>query len=62
MRLGRALLRPLKIGFRGEGPLMRKDGDEYLPAPVLLDIAIFVTALSWGIGFYVVDRKAHVFS
>ena len=41
---------------------MRKDGDEYLPAPVLLDIAIFVTALSWGIGFYVVDRKAHVFS
>ena len=33
-----------------------------LPAPVLLDIAIFFTALSWGIGFYIVDRKAYVFS
>jgi hypothetical protein len=25
-----------------------------LPAPVLLDIAIFFTGLSWGIGFYLV--------
>ena len=33
-----------------------------LPAPILLDIAIFFTALSWGIGFYIVDRKAHIFS
>lgn len=33
-----------------------------LPTPILLDIAIFFTALSWGLGFYVVDRKAHVFS
>jgi len=33
-----------------------------LPPPILLDIAIFFTALSWGIGFYIVDRKAHVFS
>jgi hypothetical protein len=32
-----------------------------LPAPILLDIAIFFTALSWGIGFYVVDRKAYIF-
>jgi len=33
-----------------------------LPAPILLDIAIFFTALSWGLGFYVVDRKAYIFS
>jgi len=33
-----------------------------LPAPILLDIAILSTAFSWGIGFYIVDRKAHVFS
>jgi hypothetical protein len=30
-----------------------------LPAPILLDIAIFFTALSWGIGLYIVDRKAN---
>src|ERR1700752_1800129 len=32
-----------------------------LPAPILLDIAIFFTALSWGLGFYIVDQKAHIF-
>ena len=26
-----------------------------LPAPILLDIAIIFTALSWGLGFYLVD-------
>ena len=33
-----------------------------LPAPVLLDVAIFFTALAWGLGFYIVDRKAHIFA
>ena len=33
-----------------------------LPPPILLDIAIFFTALSWGLGFYIADKKAHVFS
>jgi hypothetical protein len=33
-----------------------------LPAPILLDIAIFFTALSWGLGFYIVDRKPRIFS
>jgi len=33
-----------------------------LPAPVLLDIAIFFTALSWSLGFYVVDKRPHAFS
>ena len=28
-----------------------------LPAPILLDIAIFFTALSWGLGLYLVDKK-----
>jgi hypothetical protein len=32
-----------------------------LPAPVLLDIAIFFTALSWGLGFYLVDKKVYIF-
>jgi hypothetical protein len=32
-----------------------------LPAPVLLDVAILLTALAWGLGFYIVDRKAYVF-
>ncbi len=31
-----------------------------LPAVVLLDIAIHFTSLAWGLGFYLVDRKAHV--
>ena len=33
-----------------------------LPAPILLDIAIIFTALAWGLGLYVVDRKVYVFS
>lgn len=33
-----------------------------LPAPILLDIAILFTALSWGLGLYVVDRKVYVFA
>ena len=33
-----------------------------LPAPVLLDIAIFFTGLSWGIGFYLVDRRVYIFA
>jgi hypothetical protein len=33
-----------------------------LPAPILLDVAILFTALAWGLGFYAVDRKAHVFA
>src|SRR6516164_5691392 len=32
-----------------------------LPAPVLLDVAIFFTALSWGLGFYLIDRRVHIF-
>jgi hypothetical protein len=32
------------------------------PAPILLDVAIFFTALSWGLGMYLVDKKAHVFA
>ena len=33
-----------------------------LPAPILLDIAIIFTALSWGLGMYLVDRKIHLFA
>jgi hypothetical protein len=33
-----------------------------LPAPILLDVAIFFTALAWGLGMYLVDKKAHVFA
>lgn len=33
---------------------------ELAPA-INLDIAIFFTALAWGIGLYVADRKAYVF-
>jgi hypothetical protein len=33
-----------------------------LPAPILLDIAIVFTALSWGLGMYLVDRKVHLFA
>jgi len=34
----------------------------FLPAPVLLDVAILLTALAWGLGFYVVDKKVYLFS
>lgn len=33
-----------------------------LPAPILLDIAILFTALSWGLGFFIADRKVYLFS
>ena len=33
-----------------------------LPAPILFDIAIFFTALSWGFGFYIADRKVRIFA
>jgi hypothetical protein len=33
-----------------------------LPAPILLDIAIFFTALAWGLGIYLVDRKVYAFA
>lgn len=28
-----------------------------LPAPILLDIAILFTALAWGLGAFLVDKK-----
>src|SRR5712671_7889417 len=33
-----------------------------LPTVILLDIAIIFTALSWGLGMYLVDRKVHLFA
>ena len=33
-----------------------------LPAPILLDIAIGFTALSWGLGLYLVDRRVYLFA
>jgi hypothetical protein len=30
--------------------------------PILLAVAIFFTALSWGLGMYLVDKKMHVFA
>ena len=33
-----------------------------LPAPILLDIAILFTALSWGLGLYIVDRRVYIFA
>jgi hypothetical protein len=32
-----------------------------LPAPILLDIAILLTALCWGLGFFIADRKVYLF-
>ena len=32
-----------------------------LPTPILLDIAIFFTASSWGLGFYIADRNVYLF-
>ena len=32
-----------------------------LPAPILLDIAIIFTALSWGLGLYLVDKRVYIF-
>jgi len=33
-----------------------------LPPPILLDIAIVFTALSWGLGFYLVDKRVYIFT
>ena len=33
-----------------------------LPAPILLDIAILLTALAWGLGLYLVDRRVYIFA
>src|SRR6202166_138083 len=33
-----------------------------LPPPILLVIAILFTALSWGLGLYVVDKKVYIFA
>jgi len=33
-----------------------------LPTPILLDIAILFTALCWGLGFYIADRKVYLFA
>ncbi len=33
-----------------------------LPTPILLDIAILLTALCWGLGFFIADRKVHLFA
>jgi hypothetical protein len=32
------------------------------PAAIQLDIAILFTALAWGIGFYLVDKKVYLFA
>ena len=32
-----------------------------LPAPILLDIAILLTAFCWGLGFFIADRKVYLF-
>jgi uncharacterized protein (DUF983 family) len=33
-----------------------------LPSVVQLDISILFTALAWGLGFYLADRRAYVFA
>jgi hypothetical protein len=33
-----------------------------LPTPILLDIAIIFTALSWGLGLYLVDKRVYIFA
>jgi len=33
-----------------------------LPTPILLDIAVLLTALSWGLGFFIADRKVYLFA
>src|SRR5580704_2905883 len=33
-----------------------------LPTPILLDIAILFTALSWGLGLYLVEKKVYIFA
>src|SRR3984893_10893099 len=41
---------------------MRKAMLNALPTPILLDIAIIFTALSWGLGFYLADKRAYLFA
>lgn len=33
-----------------------------LPGPIQLDVAIVATALAWGLGFLIADRRVHLFS
>src|ERR1017187_3737398 len=33
-----------------------------LPTSILLDIAILFTALSWGLGLFLVDKKVYIFA
>jgi hypothetical protein len=33
-----------------------------LPSPILLDIAIFFTALAWGLGLSLIDRRVYIFA
>ncbi|HUD12076.1 MAG TPA: hypothetical protein VMQ56_00345 [Terracidiphilus sp.] len=33
-----------------------------MPAPILLDISILFTALSWAIGFYIASKRVYVFA
>jgi hypothetical protein len=56
---------PIQIVDAGASPKRETSSGHMfnaLPAPILLDIAILFTALSWGVGFYVADRTAHVFA
>ena len=34
----------------------------HLPPPILLDIAIVATAMAWGLGFFIADRRVRLFS
>ena len=33
-----------------------------LPGPIQLDVAILATALAWGLGFFIADRRVHLFA
>jgi hypothetical protein len=33
-----------------------------LPLPILLDIAIFFTALAWGLGIYLIGKRVLIFA
>ena len=33
-----------------------------LPGPIQLDLGILATALAWGLGFLIADRRFHLFS
>jgi hypothetical protein len=34
----------------------------FLPGPIQLDIAILATAIAWSLGFFIADRRAHLFA